>query len=96
MFNRNSNGNMRFLILILASLFAFGMPEVRAQESVEESIEVVLNHAQGQTVAAKRTFRPAHVRPFPAAGPTQAFVANPGYVGQVTESLFIEFRVLRL
>ncbi len=87
---------MRFLTLILASIFAFGMPEVRANESLEESLEVVVNYTSGQTAISKRTTRALPATPKAITPPVTLARPLPSLPGPVTKSLFLEHRVLRL
>lgn len=86
---------MRFFILILASLFAFGMPEVRANESLEETVEVVVSYSANQTTVAKRLVRALPA--VPKASPKLATApAIPPSTSPAAKSLFLEHRVLRL
>jgi hypothetical protein len=87
---------MRLFALILASFFAFGMPEVRAQESLEESVEVVISHSQNQSAPSKRVVRSLAITcQMPTAQKASRFL-RVFFTGPATSSLFLEHRVLRL
>lgn len=87
---------MRIFILILASLFAFGAPEVRAGESLEETAEeLVVNLSSEQSTAAKRIVKPAPAPqyPFPVASASIGRLVD---LSAEPEVLFLRNRVLRL
>jgi hypothetical protein len=87
---------MRIFILILASLFAFGAPEVRASESLEETAEeLVVSLSSEQSTAAKRIAKPA---PAPQSPLPVACASTGRHVDASAEpeALFIRNRVLRL
>lgn len=87
---------MRLFILMLASLCAFGMPEVRANESLEETLELTINYATPQNAPTKRAIRPAPVSPAGSVFSLLTVPAAANPTGPGAKSLYLEHRVLRL
>lgn len=87
---------MRLFILMLVSLCAFGMPEVRANESLEETLELTINYATPQNATTKRAIRPAPVSPAGSVFSLPAVPAAANPTGSGAKSLYLEHRVLRL